>query len=89
VEELKPLQIVCGAVLLLVNIIIIIICLMQDQKQQQNMTSAITGGINDSFYGKNEGRTKEAMLNKLTKVLTIIFFVLTLAVNVAPKFLSK
>jgi preprotein translocase subunit SecG len=61
---------------------------MQDQKQQQNMTSALGGGSNDSFYGKNEGRTKEAILNKLTRNLAIIFIVLTLAINIVPNFID-
>lgn len=61
---------------------------MQDQKQQQNMTSAITGGSNDSFYGKNEGRTKEAILNKITRFLAIVFFVVTLAINIVPTFID-
>ena len=68
--------------------LIIILCLMQDQKQQQNMTSAITGGSNDSFYGKNEGRTKEAILNKITRFLAIVFFVVTLAINIVPTFID-
>ena len=61
---------------------------MQDQKQQQNMTSALGGGSNDSFYGKNEGRTKEAILNKITRNLAIIFIVLTLAINIVPNFID-
>ena len=80
----ETLQIVGGVLLLISCALIIILCLMQDQKQQQNMTSAITGGSNDSFYGKNEGRTKEAILNKITRFLAIVFFVVTLAINIVP-----
>lgn len=53
------------------------------------MTSAITGASSESFYGKNEGRTKEAKLIKATKYSLILFFVLTLAINLVPRFLSK
>jgi preprotein translocase subunit SecG len=52
------------------------------------MTAAITGGANDSFYEKNEGRTKEAILRKITKVLLIMFFILTIAVNAITKFID-
>ena len=52
------------------------------------MTSAITGASNDSFYGKNAGRTKEAILSKFTWVLLIIFFVATLLVNILPVYIK-
>ena len=59
------LEIVIGAVLLLISLVTIIICMMQEQKPQ-NATAALTGASNDSFYDKNRGRTKEARLHKLT-----------------------
>ena len=83
------LEIIGGAVLLLVCIIIILVCLMQDQKSQDSMTSALTGASAESFYGKNEGRTKEAILNKITRTLGIILFVVTLAINLVPLFITK
>ena len=75
------LEIIGGVMLILTCILAIILCLLQDSKQQQNMTSAITGGENDSFYSQNEGRTNEAMFKKITRVLLILFFVLTIALN--------
>lgn len=75
-------EIICGAVVLLSSLLIIVLCLMQDTKTQQNMTSALGGGSNESFYGKNEGRTKEAMLQKITRTFGIIVFVAILLMNV-------
>lgn len=46
------LEIVIGAVLLLISLVTIIICMMQEQKPQ-NATAALTGASNDSFYDKN------------------------------------
>lgn len=76
-------EIICGAVILLVSLLIVIVCQMQDQNSQQNMTSAITGASSDSFYGKNEGRTREAMLAKVTRGLGITVFLVIAAMNVA------
>lgn len=86
---MSTLEIVGGAALLVICLAIVVICLMQDQKSQDSMTSALTGASSDSFYGKNEGRTKEAKLNKLTRALGIILFVITLAVNLIPLFTDK
>ncbi len=75
-------EIICGAVVLLLCLLVIVLCLMQDEKSQQNMASAITGGSNESFYGKNEGRTREAMLQKVTRTLSILAFVTIIAMNI-------
>ena len=82
-------EIIIGVGLLLVCVLLIIFCLLQDQKTQQNMTSAITGGSNDSFYGKNTGRTKEAALNKITKILAGLFIIATIVVNLIPNLINK
>ncbi len=83
--EMSVLEIIGGVLLIITCILAVILCLLQDSKQQQNMTAAITGGANDSFHGQNEGRTKEAILKKITRVLLILFFVLTIAIHVITK----
>ncbi len=83
------LEIVGGIVLLIVCIAIIILCLSQEQKSQDSMTAALTGASADSFYGKNEGRSREAILAKITRIGGIILFVITLAVNIIPIFTDK
>ncbi len=86
---MSTLEIIGGAVLLVVCLVIIVLCLSQEQKSQDSMTAALTGASSDSFYGKNEGRTKEAILAKITRVLGIVLFVVTLAVNIVPIFTEK
>ena len=82
------LEIVIGAVLLLISLVTIIICMMQEQKPQ-NATAALTGASNDSFYDKNRGRTKEARLHKLTTILTVLFFVLILFIDIVMPLITK
>ena len=75
-------EIICGAVVLLIALLIVILCLMQDNKSQDSMTSALGGGFNESFYGQNEGNTREAALAKLTKILGIIGFLVIISMNI-------
>ena len=82
-------EIVGGIILLITALLIIILCLMQDSKQDQNMTSAITGGTYDSAFSKNEGNTKEAIMKKWTKWLTISFFIVTLVVIIVPVYIGE
>lgn len=73
-------EIISAIVLILACVFIVAVVLMKDTKTQMSQT--ISGSTSDSYYQKNAGRTKEAMLNKATIVAAVVFFVLALAVNV-------
>ena len=64
---------VFGAVLIVFSIVITIVVLMQEGR-----SGAIAGGA-DTFLGKSKGRTIEAKLERITKWMIVIFFVLVLA----------
>ena len=81
-------EIVSGIVLILCSIFIVVITLMQSQKQQ-GMTSAIQGSNNDSFYGKNGQNTREKALERLTKIVAVVFFVVTIAANIIVVIATK
>jgi len=83
---MSTLEIIGGVAILVISLLTIILCLSQEQKSQDSMTAALTGASADSFYGKNEGRTKEAILAKITRTLAILLFVIILAVNIVPIF---
>ncbi len=65
-----------GAILIVSSLVIVVLVMLQ-QSQQQGLSGAIAGG-SDSFFDKNKGRTKEAKLAKLTKILATVFFITTL-----------
>ncbi len=81
-------EIVSGILLILCSVFIVVITLMQSQKQQ-GMTSAIQGSNNDSFYNKNSQNTREKALERLTKIVAVIFFIVTIAVNVISVISAK
>ena len=70
----------------IICIILIGVVLMQHGKQQ-GLSGAIAGG-SDTFFGKNKGRTAEAKLEKLTKILSAAFIVLTLVTTLVVGALS-
>ncbi len=72
------LEIILGVVLILLSVATIIIVLMQ-KSREGGLSGAITGGGSDTFFGKHKGRTREAMLAKVTKYIAIVFFVLAFA----------
>lgn len=56
---------------------LIVIVLLQHGKQE-GLSGAIAGGA-ETFFGKNKGRTVDAMLKKVTSVVAILFIVTSLA----------
>lgn len=73
-------EIVSAIILIIACVFIVVVVLMKDTKTQ--MSQSISGTTSDSFFQKNAGRTKEAMLNKATIAAVIVFFVLALVVNI-------
>lgn len=68
---------VFGAVLIVASIIITVVVLMQEGRSQ-NLSGAIAGGA-ETFLGKSKARTIEAKLERITKWLIVVFFVVVLA----------
>lgn len=67
---------VLGVVLILLSIGLTSIVLMQEGRSQ-GLSGVIAGGA-DTFLGKTKGRTIEAKLERITKYLSIAFFVIVL-----------
>ena len=84
-EQLLWYHYLIGA-LLIVSAIIIIVTVMLQQSKQQGLSGAIAGGA-DTFFDKNKGRTMEAKLSKITKIVAVVFFVIGLAAVILFKLL--
>ncbi len=60
-----------------ISVVLVLAVLMQHGKQQ-GLSGAIAGGA-ETFFGKNKGKTIDAVLKKVTAVLAILFVVSSLA----------
>ena len=67
---------IVGIVHILVSIAIICLILLQSGKAA-GLSGAISGAA-DSFFGKNKGRTFDALFAKLTTVCAILFLLSSL-----------
>ena len=86
--EFGAIQLIGGIIMLICSVLLIIITMAQEQKQQ-DMSSAITGQ-SDNFFGKgNVSSSREQALARLTKLLTVIFCVVTIAVNIIPAIIER
>ena len=76
---MSVIEIVGGAILLVVSAVIILLTLMQ-HTHGQGLSGAI-GGIADSYMSRSKARSVDAKLAKATKWVGAIFVILTLVLN--------
>ena len=62
---------------IIISIILIAVVLLQSGKQA-GLSGSIAGG-SETFFGKNKGRTIDAILEKWTSVVAISFLVTSIA----------
>lgn len=73
-------EIIFGIILIVLSLAISALVLLQEGNSQ-GLSGTIAGGA-ETFFGKNKGRTMEAKLVKLTKIVGIGFFVVALAAKI-------
>lgn len=70
---------VLTVVFMIVSFIITVVILLQEGKQA-GLTGAISGAA-ESYWGKNKGRSMEGKLEKITKICIVLFFVISIVLN--------
>ncbi|MBE7036477.1 MAG: preprotein translocase subunit SecG [Ruminococcaceae bacterium] len=68
---------------IIITIVLVIVVLFQSGKEA-GLSGSIAGG-SESFFGKNKGRTIDAILEKWTSVIAILF----IATSILLFFLGK
>ena len=72
------LKTILSVIFVLICLALTVIVLLQEGKSQG--LGAI-GGMAETYWGKNKGRSMEGMLVKLTRVAVILFLVLAMVLN--------
>ena len=77
---MSVIRVILTVIYILLGVAISIVILMQEGKSN-GLGSAI-GGMADSYWSKNKGRSMEGALEHFTRYGAIIFMVITLILNV-------
>ena len=80
---MEILRIILTVIFIVMCIALTVLVLMQEGKDAG--LGAIAGGA-ETYWGKNKGRSMEGKLEKITKVMIVLFFVLSIVLNM--KFLN-
>ena len=70
---------VLTAIFFLVCLGLTVVILLQEGKQA-GLGGTISGAA-ETYWGKNKGRSMEGKLEKATKVMVVLFFVLSIVLN--------
>ena len=77
---MSVIRVILTVIYILLGVAISIVILMQEGKSN-GLGSAI-GGMADSYWSKNKGRSMEGGLVKATTIMAVLFFVLALVLNI-------
>ena len=64
-----------------IGAIIVILAFMQT-KEDEGLSFTITGSSTNNFYEKNKARTKEGKQKRWTKILSIVFAIITIVLGI-------
>ena len=73
------LRTIVTVVFIAICIALVIVVILQESKS--NGLTGTVGGMADTYWGKNKGRSMEGKLVKWTTILAVVFFVLTVVLN--------
>ena len=70
---------VVGVIFMLVCAALVVLVLAQEGKNQG--LGAIQGTVENTYWGKNKGRSREGVLKKVTIILSVLFVVIAIVLN--------
>ena len=76
---MNALNYVVGVIFILVCAVLVILVLLQEGKSQG--LGAIQGTVENTYWGKNKGRSREGILKKVTILLSVLFIVIAIVLN--------
>ncbi|SFU48183.1 preprotein translocase subunit SecG [Butyrivibrio sp. INlla21] len=76
---MSTLSYVVGIIFILVCLALVVLVLAQEGKNQG--LGAIQGTVENTYWGKNRGRSREGVLKTITVVLSVLFIVLSILLN--------
>ncbi len=81
---MSALEIIVSIIHVLISLSLVVIVLLQSGKTA-GLSGSIAGGA-ETFFGKNKGRTLDALLSKYTSVAAIAFLVTSIALFLIMKY---
>lgn len=81
-QDMYPFFLVFGIILLVFAVFLIVAIIIQSNNSQKGLSSALTGGTTETFYGRNRKKDRNKVLAIITIVVAALFIVSVLTVYV-------
>ena len=62
--------------------LIVIVSVLMQKSRAHALSGLVQGSKNETFFSKNKGRTKDALLAKVTMISMLLFAINTIALNI-------
>lgn len=76
---MAALRVIVTVLYVLICVALVVLVLFQESKTQG--LSGTINGVAETYWGKNKGRSMEGALEKGTKILAVLFIVLSVVLN--------
>ena len=76
---MSVLSYVVGVIFMLICAALVVLVLAQEGKNQG--LGAIQGTVDNTYWGKNKGCSREGVLKKVTIILSVLFVVIAIVLN--------
>ena len=62
--------------------LIVVISILMQKSKADALSGLVQGSKNETFFSKNKGRTKDALLAKITMISMLLFAINTVVLNI-------
>lgn len=66
-------------VFIIICVVLAVLVLLQEGKSEG--LGALAGGNSDTYWGQNKARSKEGRMERITRILAALFFILAIVLN--------
>ena len=66
----------------IVLVLIVIVSVLMQKSKADALSGLVQGSKNETFFSKNKGRTKDALLAKITMISMLLFAINTVVLNI-------
>ncbi len=76
------------AILLFASAIFLIVAVLMQSGKSKGVSSAITGGASETYFGKNKGKSQDKKMTRMIIIISIVFAVLALVTYIIQPYVD-
>ncbi len=70
------------SIVLAIACAVVVVAIMFQESKSYGLSASIAGGSENTYWSRNKGRSKEGRLVRITVIAGIVFFVVSIILNI-------